>query len=54
MRGSIAKDVNLDVQIFRPQQRLNLLETIINSNKNYKSSKLPVNPLELVRFSPLF
>ena len=36
MRGSIAKDVNLDVQIFRPQQRLNLLETIINTNKNHK------------------
>ena len=39
MRGAIAKDVNLDVQIFRPQQRQNLLETIISSNKYYKSCK---------------
>lgn len=37
-RGAIAKDVNLDVQIFKPQLRLNLLETILNV-KNKQSSK---------------
>ena len=40
LRGAIAKDVSLDVQIFRPQHRLNLLETIIANNKRYTQGKL--------------
>lgn len=33
-RGSIAKDVNLDVQIFVPQQKMNLLDTILSGGKS--------------------
>jgi len=33
-RGPIAKDVNLDVQIFVPQLKQNLLETILSGGRN--------------------
>ena len=34
-RGAIAKEVNLDVQIFRPQQKFSLLDTILQVNKKH-------------------
>lgn len=34
VRGAIAKDVNLDVQIFKPKVKMNLLESIITGRKN--------------------
>ena len=33
LRGAIAKDVNLDVQIFKPKVKQNLLESIISGRK---------------------
>jgi len=38
-RGSIAKDVNLDVQIFVPQQKMNLLDTILSGGKSRPSNE---------------
>ena len=34
IRGPIAKDVNLDVQIFKPKIKQNLLESIITGRKS--------------------
>lgn len=41
-RGSIAKDVNLDVQIFVPQQKMNLLDTILSGGKSRPSKCLVI------------